>query len=175
MSNEQAQWRVNWHVHKYHGDWTGDQIDTGLIQPYEVVHVPGNLLVNAGVLLLWKAFRGDGSLTYFSNANAAIGVGDSTTAASATQTDLQASTNKLRKAMDSTYPKVGTADSLSADNQIQLKSTFGSSDANFAWNEWACFNSTTNGVGTMLNRKQESLGTKSSGSTWTLTATISIS
>jgi hypothetical protein len=101
----------------------------------------------------------------YSNANAALGVGDSTTAFAAGQTDLQAATNKLRKAMMATFPTVAT-------NVITFKSSFGSTDANWAWAEWAIFNNTTGG--TMLSRKVEALGTKASGSTWELTATLTI-
>lgn len=104
--------------------------------------------------------------TPFSNANAHIGVGDSNTAYSAAQTDLQASTNKLRKAMDATYPQVSS-------NVVTFRSTFGTSDANFAWNEWGVFNASSSG--TMLNRKVESLGTKTSAQTWQFTVTLTVS
>lgn len=97
------------------------------------------------------------SVTAFNNANAYLGVGDSSTAFAASQTDLQASTNKLRKAMDATYPQRSA-------NVVTLQSTFGSSEANFAWNEFGTFNASS--AGTMLQRKVSSLGTKSSGQTW---------
>lgn len=105
--------------------------------------------------------------TFFNNANSSIGVGDSTTAFAATQTDLQAASNKLRKAMDATYPQV-------AANVLTFRSTFGTSDANFAWQEWAVFNTTSASGGTMLNRKVESLGTKTSAQSWQLTVTITL-
>jgi hypothetical protein len=41
----------------------------------------------------------------YTNANARLGVGDSSAVFAATQTDLQAVTNKLRKAMDASYPQ----------------------------------------------------------------------
>jgi hypothetical protein len=47
------------------------------------------------------------------------------------------------------------------------------SDANFAWQEWAVFNASS--TGRMLNRKVESLGTKTSSAAWTLTVTITLS
>lgn len=103
--------------------------------------------------------------TPFNNANSYIGVGDSTTAYAAGQTDLQASTNKLRKAMDATYPQLAT-------NVITFRSTFGTSDANFAWQEWGVFNAASGG--TMLNRKVESLGTKTSAQTWQFTVTLTV-
>lgn len=135
--------------------------------------------MNGGVSCLWQALIGNGTatagqtLTFFNNGNAAIGVGDSTTSAAATQTDLQASTNKLRKGMDSTYPQHSDG-TTSGSATIVFRSTFGSSEANFAWQEWGVFNSATAGVGRMLNRKVESLGTKASGSTWTFSVSLTL-
>jgi len=106
-----------------------------------------------------------GTGTAFNNASSYIGVGDSTTAFSAAHTDLQAATNKLRKAMDATYPQVAT-------NVITFRSTFATSDANFAWQEWGVFNASS--AGTMMNRKVESLGTKTSAQTWQFTVTITL-
>lgn len=102
-------------------------------------------------------------VTAFNNANAHIGVGDSSTAHAVGQTDLQAASNKLRKAMDATYPSGGS-------NVITFRSTYGTSDANFAWNEWGVFNASSSG--TMLNRKVESLGTKTNTQTWQFTVTL---
>lgn len=105
------------------------------------------------------------TVTEFNNTNAYIGVGDSSTAFAAAQTDLQASTNKLRKAMDATYPSRST-------NVLTFRSTFATTDANFAWNEWGVFNGSSGG--TMLNRKVESLGTKTSAQSWQMTVTITV-
>lgn len=104
-----------------------------------------------------------GGGTAFNNANTYIGVGDSTTAFAYTQTDLQAATNKLRKAMDATYPQV-------AGNVQTFRATFATTDANFAWQEWGVFNASSGG--TMMNRKVESLGTKTSSQSWQITVTI---
>lgn len=101
----------------------------------------------------------------FNSANSWLGVGDSTTAFAAAQTDLQAATNKLRKATDASYPQV-------ASNVITMRATFGTSEANFAWQEWASFNAASGGV--MMQRKVESLGTKTSAMAWTLTVTITL-
>lgn len=103
--------------------------------------------------------------TPFNNANTHIGVGDSATAYAAGQTDLVAATNKLRKAMDSTYPQTAT-------NVITARSTFATGDANWAWNEWGLFNASSSG--TMLNRKVESLGTKTNTQTWQFTVTLTV-
>lgn len=101
----------------------------------------------------------------YTNANAYIGVGDSTTAFSAAHTDLQAASNKLRKAMESTYPTLAT-------NVITFRSLFGTSDANWAWEEWGIFNASSSG--TMMSRKVESLGTKTSAQSWQITCDITI-
>lgn len=170
--HEPVRWRCTWKIEKYDGELTPGAI------PYEIIEREGNLLMYGGASCLWQALIGNGTgtsgqtLTFFNNGNAYIGVGDSSTAAAATQTDLQASTNKLRKAMDATYPQHTDATTSGAAS-IVFRSTFGTSDANFAWAEWGVFNGSSGGR--MLNRKVESLGTKASGSTWVFTVTLSLS
>lgn len=105
------------------------------------------------------------AVTAFSNPNAHLGVGDSTAVFAKTQTDLQAATNKLRKAMDATFPTRAT-------NIVTFRATFATGEANFAWQEWGVFNAVSAGV--MLSRKVESLGTKTSAQSWQLTADITI-
>ena len=117
-------------------------------------------LTTAGRNFIAQAIIND-TPTFFDNANAHIGVGDSTTDFSAAQTDLQAATNKLRKGMEVGYP-------TRSDNVLTFKASFGDAEANWVWNEWGVFNADTYGV--MINRKVESLGTKAGG-TWNLTVT----
>ena len=105
------------------------------------------------------------AVTAFNNSNAHLGVGDSSAAFSKTQTDLQAATNKLRKAMEATYPQ-------RAANILTFRSLFGTAEANFAWEEWGVFNAAA--AGTMLSRKVESLGTKASTQSWQLTVDITV-
>ena len=106
-----------------------------------------------------------GTGTAYDNSNAYIGVGDSTTAFAAGQTDLQAASNKLRKAMEATYPQVAT-------NAITFRSVFATGDANWAWEEWGVFNAAA--AGTMMNRKVEALGTKTAAQSWQFTVTITL-
>ena len=120
-AHDVLRWRAVWKVEKYDGDWTAAQLAAAdAPAPYEVIEREGNLLMYGGVSCLWQCLIGNGTgtaaqtLTYFNNGNAYIGVGDSTTAAAATQTDLQAATNKLRKAMDATYPQHTDATSSGA-------------------------------------------------------------
>jgi hypothetical protein len=101
-----------------------------------------NLVTNVGGALMLDLLAAAGG-TAFNNANAYIGIGDSTTAAAVGQTDLQAATNKLRKAMDATFP--------SRSGQVMTyKSTFATTDANYAWNEIGLFNASS--TGTMFSR-----------------------
>jgi hypothetical protein len=162
-------WRVKGRVEK----WSDEQLAAhgligapssairavGLVP--EVEEFEGNLLLNAGINVVWDALIGD-TYTAFSNANARIGVGDTNTAAAATQTDLQAPTNKAYVAMNGGYPSV-------TNQTVTFQADFGSGVGNFAWEEWIVDNGTT-----ALNRKVTSLGTKSGG-TWTLTVDITLS
>ena len=121
-------------------------------------------LTNAARDLIAQALIGE-AFTSFANANARIGVGDSSIVFGASQTDLQASTNKLRKAMEAAYP-------TRASNALTFRSIFGTSEANFAWNEWGVFNAAS--AGTMLNRIVASLGTKTSAQSWQFTVTVTV-
>lgn len=134
-------------------------------RPEEVAFVAGNLLLNEGIQELWDLAIAAGGTTAYNNANADIGVGDSATAAAATQTDLQASTNKLFKAMVASYPQ-------RTNQTVDFRSDFTSGEANYAWQEWSVRNGSSRNKN--LNRKVESLGTKATG-TWTLTASLTIS
>jgi hypothetical protein len=189
-------WRCHTKVDKYEGDIVYDVRGPGLlipksadsgkvIEPYAVVEKEGNLLVIGGASVLWENLIVAGSGTagaangLFNNSNARISVGDSSTAAADTQTELQAATNRLRKAMDATYPLHTDSTGTAGSKDIVFRSTFATTDANYAWQEWGIFNGPgTGGPPTtgarMLNRKVESLGTKTSAATWVLTITLSL-
>lgn len=122
-------------------------------------------ITNAGAILAASAIVGDGGITVLNNANAYLGVGDSTTAFSAAHTDLQAASNKLRVGMDATYPQ-------RSSNVLTLRSTFTTGQANYAWAEWGVFNASSGS--TMFSRKVEALGTKTSAQSWVLTATVTV-
>lgn len=165
LHQEGIRWLPKFKVEKREGDWSDLQINAGEAPaPFEVIEGEGNLLTNIGAQRLWEGLIGT-ALTVFSNANARLGVGDSSTAEADTQTDLQAASNKLRKAMDATFPSIST-------DTITFRSTFTTSEANYVWAEWAVFNAAS--AGDMLNRKVAALGTKGSGATWTLTVTIQL-
>jgi hypothetical protein len=122
-------------------------------------------LTDAGRNFIAEAIINDGPPTHFDNSNAAIGVGDSSTAFASGQTDLQAASNKARVGMDGSYPQIAT-------NTLTFRSTFNPATANFAWEEWGVFNNTTGG--TMLSRKVEALGTKSASQTWQVTVDLDV-
>lgn len=122
-------------------------------------------ITNNGAILAASAVIGDGGVTLINAANAYLGVGDSSTAFGASQTDLQAASNKTRKAMDSTYPS-------RSSNVLTFRSTFATGDANYTWAEWGIFNGSSGG--TMFSRKVEALGTKTSAQSWVLTATVTV-
>jgi hypothetical protein len=120
MTHDPIQWRVKTIVTHRHGDIDsyrfrfgreeGERVFLGF--PATIVgQSENNLLTLAGASCLWEALIGNGTataaqaLTYFNAANAALGVGDSTTAENAAQTDLQAAANKVRQGMDAGYPK----------------------------------------------------------------------
>jgi hypothetical protein len=143
--------------------------------PEECAEIQGNLLLNEGIqrlmdMTMIATLTGTG----WNNANAFIGVGDSSTAEAATQTDLQAATNHFYKAMNATFPS-------RASQTSSFQSDFTTGEANYVWNEWTISSGATSASGsgflvgtTNLNRKVASLGTKASG-TWTLTAQITLS
>lgn len=134
---------------------------------YEKNVINGNLLLNEGITEFLNLLTG-GAATAFSNANARLGVGDSTVAAAATQTALQASTNKLYKTMEAGYPAV-------TNQSVTFRSVFGSAEANFAWEEFSVMNGADETTARNLNRRVSAQGTKASGQTWQLDLTITFS
>jgi hypothetical protein len=120
-------------------------------------------LSNAGRDHIAKSLAGV-AVTPFNNANAYIGIGNSSTAFDAAQTDLQGG-SKIRKPMDTSYPTC-------VGNTMTHEATFGPNEANFAWYEWGLFNASA--AGTMLNRVVEYNGTKLQGQTWILQVDVAV-
>ncbi len=138
----------------------------GVELPGESV-IDGNLLLNEGIAELWDLVIGAGTPTSFANANAYIGVGDSSTAAAASQTGLQASTNKAYVGMESGYPQ-------RSNQTVTWRSVFGTSTGNFAWQEFTIANGNSDSADN-LNRVVSNQGTKASGQTWTVDVAITLS
>ncbi len=57
---------------------------------------------------------------------------------------------------------------------VTWRSVFGSSEANFSWNEFTVANGNSDSADN-LNRKVDAQGTKASGQTWTLDLSITLS
>ena len=83
-----------------------------------------NLIVDVGKDSIMKRIGNMTGGGYAEN----IGVGDSTTAAAAGQTDLQASSNK-------TYKTIAGADYVYTRPTLFVSVDFGYSEANYTWNE----------------------------------------
>ena len=125
----------------------------------------GNVMLNEGITALLKLLIGAAETAY-SNANAYLGVGEGTTAASASQTGLSGAT-KTYKAMEAGYPSI-------SGQTVTFRSVFGSTDANNAWQEFTVANGISD-AGVNLNRKVDNQGTKASGQSWTLDLEITFS
>ena len=170
---EKGSWNCKFRLEKRYGDINEYNSDIEratfleAVAPYEVIEGEDNCLLNTGIDEMWDLVTGavSGASHIYDNAAAQIGVGDSSTGAAASQTDLQAVTNKTYKGMEATFP-------TSTAQKVTLKSSFGSADANYVWNEWVVKQSTS---AKCLNRKVSAMGTKASGSTWTLEVTITLS
>jgi len=126
-----------------------------------------NIALNEGLQELIDIICGLGTPTKWDNANARLGVGDSNAGESASQTGLQAASNKTYKAMDGSYPQ-------RSGQTAEWRATFGSSEANYAWEEYTVVNAASD-TGKNLNRKTSSKGTKASGETWTLSLQVTFS
>jgi hypothetical protein len=193
---EGIHWNCDWKIEKYNAGI--DDVRAGTFQsstagsklgqpvrPYEVVNGKDNLLLRGGADLLWLGLKAGltattgAKNTYLNNAEAVIFVGNSNTAAANTQVDLQASSSRrFAKGMEATYPTHTTGDGSTAALNIAFRSVFSTAQANFAWEEWGVGNSTKSTApypGRLLNRKVQSLGTKSTAATWTFTVTLSLS
>lgn len=145
-------WKAAFSVAKYR---------EGESEPYETLTALENIALNAGLSLMLDLLIGAGGTTY-AHANARICVGNGSTAAVKTQTDLQGA-SKLRKLVDVTYP-------TRSAQTLTFVATFGSSEANFQWLEMGIANSASGA--TLLNRKVHDWGLKESGETWVATALI---
>jgi hypothetical protein len=153
--------------------------------PDSILEVDGNILVGGGLAMLTNAIIA-GSYDPLTSTRSFVGVGDSSTAAATAQTDLSAVTNKYYNVHDSNPTRVTTS---VTNDTVQSTSTFTSGVANWAWQEWAWFTTTTTsitpGVGplsgittgteTMYNRKVASMGTKTVGANWVLTTSVQFS
>jgi len=127
--------------------------------------VEGNILLNVGIGEMWDLICGLGSPTAYDNTNAELGVGNGTTAADASQTDLQG-TSTAWQSMATGYPQ-------RSGQTVTFRAEFDGNTANFSWQEFAVRNGST--ANKLMNRKVEDQGTKASGQVWTLELQITLS
>lgn len=172
MIEEKATMKKKWTIRRYnsHQDFLDGNLPETIIDATGKVLLgksvfEGNVLLNEGIAELLLLLTG-GTATAYSNANAYLGVGESTTAAAASQTGLSGS-SKTYKGMETSYPSISS-------QTVTFRSIFGSADANNAWQEFTVVNASSD-TGDNLNRKVDDQGTKASGQTWTLDLAITFS
>lgn len=178
-ANDEVCWKAKWRIDKFRdpANEVARALQTGMhmeqaVNLYSEVFIcteefEANIALNEGLQELVDIICGLGTPTKWDNSNARLGVGDSNAAESASQTGLQAASNKFWKAMDATYPQ-------KSGQTAEWRATFESAEANFAWEEFTVVNATDDS-GENLNRKTASKGTKSVGETWTLSLQITFS
>lgn len=176
-------WRVDrwdadqttWAAHRISGQPTSDDFNRLGITPYLTTEITGNLITNAGWTRLMNLATNQGATQALDATHTRIGAGDGTTPAEAyADTDLAAAAGSTHR----WFQPVSGAGTLGT-RTLAFAASFGSSDGNFAWNEFGIdVTSGTaaagNTVGALLfNHKVGiSQGTKASGQTWTATATL---
>lgn len=149
--------RVDFHVVAFNHE-------TGLIEWDERGH---NLIVNKGKTRMLTQLAGTTTAPFTS-----MGVGTDSTAAAATQTQLNPGVagSVSLIACDATFP------SVTADGTTPVvgtwQATWGTGVANFSWNEWAIFNGTTNGTSIMFDRSVFGPFTKSAAVSIVLSAAV---
>lgn len=172
MIKEQCNMKKEWRIRRYnsHQDYLDGKLPETIIDAdghelkgESVFHQ--NVLLNEGITALLNLLTGE-TETAFNNANAYLGVGESTTAAAASQTGLQG-VSVTYKAMEASYPSI-------SGQTVTFRSVFGSDDANNAWQEFSVANGNSDSADN-LNRKVSDQGTKASGQTWTLDLAITFS
>jgi hypothetical protein len=163
---EKAGFKTEWRIAKFKdaSDMIAEALERGMCLEEAIAMAgenflgsdafEGNLGLNEGLQELIDVICGLGTPIKWDSTNARLGVGDSNTAADPTQTALQGA-SKTFKAMDSGYPQ-------RSGQTAEWRATFGSTEANFAWEEFTVVNAADDS-GKNLNRKVESKGTKVSG------------
>jgi hypothetical protein len=159
--NDPIEYKVLWTIKRWRSrkEWEENK-------PFSISEIHQNGLLNEGINELFTIICSSGG-TKWDAANAYLGVGDGTTAFSATQTGLQG-TNKTYKGMDAGYPTFGT------NQKATWKATFMETEANHGWQEFTIANGNSDAAKN-LNRKVSNQGTKVAGQIWELTLEISLS
>jgi hypothetical protein len=181
-------YKIEWDIFRYSEDDTArltarlgrapqhaDFLVAGVPTDHSRVH--GNLVTTAG-LNRWTSRLIANTDQALAATSGRVGVGDGAGTAAVGDTDLSASagsTHRWFQVLDATYP-------TQANGLVTCKATLGASDGNFAWNE-ICIDigtptvSSGNTVSALLLNHKTSIaqGTKTSGQSWTASATITYS
>ena len=182
--------QVAWVVNKTGILEPSGQLLLSLVEPYEIAESEGNVTTYGGLAYLWSLATGlttaISAASQLANGFLPVGVGDGSGTVPTTSpidADLTAATNKYYQPVDATYPQVGAAGATAGSLTVQA--TFGATAANFTWNEWGLFGTTsafssgttaTPQNATMINHRGVNLGPpKVSGNVWTLDAVITLS
>jgi len=192
---EEIHWAAWARVDKYSPDQTAHAVRvSGLAEPGAGVfralfrapedgtaEAEGNLLVTVGLGQLTNLITGGGA-NAFSNANAIVGVGAGTAPAAIADTALtdDGTANAWYQQASSGYP-------IQSGGAITCVSAFGSSAANFTWQEWSWsiggggaitaghqLSAVTSTPPVMLNHKVQGFGAKVGGS-WIFTTVTALS
>lgn len=175
-----------WTIDRYTADVAKRTQDlTGLENPgfehwnkllsYHSTEVVGNLITNAGWTRLMNLLTATGSTQALTGATTVrIGVGNSNTTETYTDTDLGATAGSSNR-----YFQPVTGAGTIGTRTLAFSAAFGGSDGNFAWNEFGIdvAAATVSGgttVGALLFNHKAGIaqGTKASLQVWTATATI---
>lgn len=187
LSTDTARGTTHWRVDRWDAEQTAwVQRRSGLVAPqgadfarlavapYLSTELVGNLITNAGWTRLMNLLTNQGGTQAYDATHTRIGAGNSNTAEAYTDTDLNASAGSSNR----WFQLVSGAGSLGT-RTLAWSATFGSSDGNFAWNEFGIDQGTSSGntvTAPLLNHKAGiAQGTKASGQTWTATATLTFS
>lgn len=150
------------------GRYSVEKYDAATGDLYEVVTLPPNLFLTAGVTRLWDLVAGV-SAAHMDDAGTWLAVGDSSTTPTATDANLLG-TNRFRKAV--------TADPVISGKQATWSAEFGTGDANFAWLEvGVAWSATVAADNTLISRAaitSPGLGTKVNTAIWVLNWTLTI-
>lgn len=159
----------------------------GGVKPYETtIDTDCNLITTTGWAQLLGGIAGTSITNKFSATYGRIGVGTSTTTASGADTKLGGDTGSGSTTsyyqLCSGAPTINTT-GTGTDSDIctlTFSATFGTGNANFAWQEFGTDNYNASGVTTQslsnvvfINHGISSQGTKQNTQTWTATETIS--
>lgn len=124
-----------------------------------------------GYKALADAVMGGTTYTKFNAAHTYLGVGSATTVFNAADTDLKATTYKIRKEMEPAYPQ-------RTDNTITFKTHFNANEAIWSWEEYGIFNKSVGACTTapdcMLTRKVVPIIEKTGAMDVYLTVTLTI-